>query len=156
MSCNLLIVDDSPILRAAIKKVVKLAGLEEDRIFEAGNGKEALELMSTIWVDMVLLDLNMPVMNGEEFAQELRKQPELEDVAVVVVSTESNEDRLNRMEMSRSSGQRTASRSRAPQAITDDPSRARSRSPGQFLRHRGASSRRLGHFLRDRGHAPGD
>ncbi|MCA9272154.1 MAG: response regulator [Phycisphaerales bacterium] len=97
MSCNLLIVDDSPILRAAIKKVVKLAGLEEDRIFEAGNGKEALELMSTIWVDMVLLDLNMPVMNGEEFAQELRKQPELEDVAVVVVSTESNEDRLNRM-----------------------------------------------------------
>ena len=97
MSCNLLIVDDSPILRAAIKKVVKLAGLEEDRIFEAGNGQEALELMSTIWVDMVLLDLNMPVMDGEEFAKELRKLPELEDVAVVVVSTESNEDRLNRM-----------------------------------------------------------
>lgn len=97
MSCNLLIVDDSPILRAAIKKVVKLAGLSEDRIFEAGNGKEALELMSTVWVDLVLLDLNMPVMNGEEFAVEVRKQPELADVAVVVVSTESNEDRLNRM-----------------------------------------------------------
>lgn len=97
MSCNLLIVDDSPILRAAIKKVVKLAGLDEDRIFEAGNGKEALELMSTVWVDMVLLDLNMPVMNGEEFAVELRKQPALADVAVVVVSTESNEDRLARM-----------------------------------------------------------
>jgi len=97
MSCNLLIVDDSPILRAAIKKVVKLAGVNEDRIFEAGNGKEALELMSTVWVDLVLLDLNMPVMNGEEFAVELRKQPDLADVAVVVVSTESNEDRLNRM-----------------------------------------------------------
>lgn len=97
MSCNLLIVDDSPILRAAIKKVVKLAGLEDDRIFEAGNGKEALELLSTVWVDMVLLDLNMPVMNGEEFAEELRKQPDLADVAVVVVSTESNEDRLARM-----------------------------------------------------------
>ncbi len=97
MSCNLLIVDDSPILRTAIKKVVKLAGLEEDRIFEAGNGKEALEIMSTVWVDLVLLDLNMPVMNGEEFAEELRKQEDLKDVAVVVVSTESNEDRLNRM-----------------------------------------------------------
>ncbi|GAB5495204.1 MAG: response regulator [Phycisphaerales bacterium] len=97
MSCNLLIVDDSPILRAAIKKVVKLAGLEEDRIFEAGNGKEALEIMSTVWVDLVLLDLNMPVMNGEEFAEELRKQDDLKDAAVVVVSTESNEDRLNRM-----------------------------------------------------------
>lgn len=97
MSCNLLIVDDSPILRAAIKKVVRLAGLEEERIFEAGNGKEALELMSTVWVDMVLLDLNMPVMNGEEFAVELRRQPALADVAIVVVSTESNEDRLARM-----------------------------------------------------------
>lgn len=97
MSCNLLIVDDSPILRAAIKKVVKLAGLEEDRIFEAGNGKEALEIMSTVWVDLVLLDLNMPVMNGEEFAEELRKQEDLSDCAVVVVSTESNEDRLSRM-----------------------------------------------------------
>ena len=92
-----MIVDDSPILRSAIKKVVKLAGLEEDRIFEAGNGKEALELMETVWVDLVLLDLNMPVMNGEEFATELRKRPELEDVAVVVVSTESNQDRLDRM-----------------------------------------------------------
>ncbi|PHQ81400.1 MAG: two-component system response regulator [Phycisphaera sp.] len=97
MSCNLLIVDDSPILRAAIKKVVKLAGLDEDRIFEAGNGKEALELMSTVWIDLVLLDLNMPVMNGEEFAIELRKQDDIKDAAVVVVSTESNVDRLNRM-----------------------------------------------------------
>ncbi len=97
MSCNLLIVDDSPILRAAIKKVVKLAGLDEDRIFEAGNGKEALEIMSTVWVDLVLLDLNMPVMNGEEFAEELRKQEDLSDCTVVVVSTESNEDRLSRM-----------------------------------------------------------
>lgn len=97
MSCNLLIVDDSPILRAAIKKVVKLAGLDEDRIFEAGNGMEALEIMSTVWIDLVLLDLNMPVMNGEEFAEELRKQDDLKDAAVVVVSTESNEDRLNRM-----------------------------------------------------------
>lgn len=97
MSCNLLIVDDSPILRSAIKKVVKLAGLEENRIFEAGNGKEALELMSTVWVDLVLLDLNMPVMNGEEFAVELRKQDDIKDAAVVVVSTESNQDRLDRM-----------------------------------------------------------
>ncbi|HED52787.1 MAG TPA: response regulator [Phycisphaerales bacterium] len=97
MSCILLIVDDSPILRSAIKKVVKLAGLDEDHIFEAGNGKEALELMETVWVDLVLLDLNMPVMNGEEFATELRKRPDLEDVAVVVVSTESNQDRLDRM-----------------------------------------------------------
>ncbi len=97
MSCNVLIVDDSMILRAAIKKVVKLAGVSEDHIFEAGNGQEGLDVLETVWVDLVLLDLNMPVMDGEEFAQELRKRPELTDVTVVVVSTESNRARLDRM-----------------------------------------------------------
>jgi len=97
MNCNVLIVDDSPILRTAIKKVVRLAGIEEERIHEAGNGQEALDILETVWIDLVLLDLNMPVMDGEEFATELRKRPDLEGVSVVVVSTESNEERLQRM-----------------------------------------------------------
>jgi two-component system chemotaxis response regulator CheY len=97
MNCNVLIVDDSPILRMAIRKVVRLAGIEDDRIHEAGNGREALDVLETVWIDLVLLDLNMPVMNGEQFAEELRKNPELADVAVVVVSTEGNRDRLQRM-----------------------------------------------------------
>jgi len=97
MSCNVLIVDDSPILRTAIRKVVRLAGIEDDRIHEAGNGREALDLLETVWIDLVLLDLNMPVMDGEQFAQELRRKPLLADVAVVVVSTEGNHDRLRRM-----------------------------------------------------------
>jgi len=97
MSCNVLIVDDSPILRACIKKVVKLAGVEEDHIFEAGNGREALDILETVWTDLVLLDLNMPVMDGEAFAREVRQNPDLADVAIVVVSTEGNQDRLARM-----------------------------------------------------------
>jgi len=97
MNCNVLIVDDSPILRMAIRKVVRLAGIEDDRIHEAGNGREALDVLETVWIDLVLLDLNMPVMNGEQFAEELRKNPDLADVAVVVVSTEGNRDRLQRM-----------------------------------------------------------
>ncbi|MCH8269933.1 MAG: response regulator [Planctomycetes bacterium] len=92
-----MIVDDSPILRAAIKKVVKLADIGEDHIFEAGNGQEALDVLDKSWIDLVLLDLNMPVMDGEQFARELRKRPDLNDVAVVVVSTESNQERLERM-----------------------------------------------------------
>lgn len=97
MNCNVLIVDDSPILRTAIRKVVRLAGIEDDRIHEAGNGREALDLLETVWVDLVLLDLNMPVMDGEQFAQEVRKNPDLADVAVVVGSTEGNLSRLQRM-----------------------------------------------------------
>ena len=97
MNCNVLIVDDSPILRTAIRKVVRLAGIEDDRIHEAGNGQDALTVLDTVWIDLVLLDLNMPVMDGEEFARRLRANPELSDVAVVVVSTEANKDRLQRL-----------------------------------------------------------
>jgi two-component system chemotaxis response regulator CheY len=97
LNCHVLVVDDSPIHRAAIKKGVKLAGVPPDRIFEAGNGVEALEVLETVWIDLVLLDLNMPVMDGEEFARELRKRDDLQDVAVVVVSTEANRERLERM-----------------------------------------------------------
>ncbi|MFT3684235.1 MAG: response regulator [Phycisphaerales bacterium] len=97
MNCNVLIVDDSPILRTAIRKVVRLAGVEDDRIHEAGNGREGLDVLETVWIDLVLLDLNMPVMDGEQFAAELRKNTDLDGVAVVVVSTEGNKDRLQRM-----------------------------------------------------------
>ena len=97
MSCNLLVVDDSPILRTAIKKAAARAGVERDRIHEAGNGREALDVIETVWIDLVLLDLNMPVMNGEEFLKELRSNEDFKDVAVVVVSTESNKERLDRL-----------------------------------------------------------
>jgi len=97
MSCNVLVVDDSRILRTAIKKVVKLAGLSEDQIFEAGNGEEALAVLETVWIDLVLLDLNMPVMDGEEFTRQLRAREEIKDVVIVIVSTESNRERLERM-----------------------------------------------------------
>ena len=97
LNCNVLIVDDSPILRKAIRKVTRLAGVVDDRIHEAGNGREALDILETVWIDLVLLDLNMPVMDGEQFATELRKNPDLADVAIVVVSTEANRDRLQRM-----------------------------------------------------------
>ena len=97
MSCNVLIVDDSPILRRAVTKVVKLAGVAEDYIHEAGNGQEALEVIETVWIDLVLLDLNMPVMDGEEFAKHVHERDDLGHVAIVVVSTESNRERLDRM-----------------------------------------------------------
>jgi two-component system chemotaxis response regulator CheY len=97
MNCNVLIVDDSPILRAAVKKVVSLTGVPDDHIFQAGNGVEALEALNQRWIDLVLLDLNMPVMSGEEFVQEVRQRPELDGLAIVIVSTEANQQRLARL-----------------------------------------------------------
>lgn len=97
MNCNVLIVDDSPILRKAIRKVCQIVGVADERIHEAGNGQEALDLLDKEWVDLVLLDLNMPIMDGEEFAVALKHKTDLAGVAVVVVSTEANKSRLQRM-----------------------------------------------------------
>lgn len=97
MNCNVLIVDDSPILRRCIKKVVLLAGVPEDRINEAGNGQEALDALAKHRADVVLLDLNMPVMDGEQFVIELNDRNDLGKPAIVIVSTEANEARLDKL-----------------------------------------------------------
>lgn len=97
MKCNILIVDDSPILRRAIRKAVRLAGVDPERIFEAGDGIEALAALDEQWVDLVLLDLNMPVMDGEAFLIAKNKRDDIRDIAVVIVSTESNRARLDKL-----------------------------------------------------------
>ncbi len=98
MNCKILIVDDSPILRRAAKKAVLQAGIDESEIFEAGNGEEALGVASTNPIDLVLLDLNMPVMSGLEFMEKVHASPELSaKFNVIVVSTESNEKKFENL-----------------------------------------------------------
>lgn len=98
MNCSILIVDDSPILRAAIKKVAIVAGIDPERIHQAGDGQQALEVLDAQSIDLVLLDVNMPVMNGEQFVEAVNARPEFKDLAIVIVSTESNRERLDRMQ----------------------------------------------------------
>jgi CheY-like chemotaxis protein len=99
MSFNhkVLIVDDSPILRRAVTRAVIQAGLSEENIREAGNGQEALEALKSAPSDLVLLDLNMPVMDGWEFAKAALADSELSKTAIIVVSTESNQKRIESM-----------------------------------------------------------
>lgn len=97
MTCTILIVDDSPILRRAMKKVAMVAGLREESIHTASNGREALDLLEKTWVDLILLDLHMPVMDGEAFLVERNAHAHLRDIPVAIVSTEANEERLNRL-----------------------------------------------------------
>ena len=99
MNLTLLIVDDSRILRASMKRAVIQAGIEEDRVFEAENGEVALQVARDEDIDIVLLDLNMPVMDGAAFVKEVRADPVLKDLTVVLVTTEANEERLDRLEV---------------------------------------------------------
>jgi two-component system chemotaxis response regulator CheY len=94
MALNVLVVDDSAVMRAMIIKTLRLCGLALNDIHEAGNGEEALRMLDQHWIDLVLLDINMPVMNGEEALSRLRHNPETADLPVIVVSTEGSGARI--------------------------------------------------------------
>jgi two-component system chemotaxis response regulator CheY len=97
MAFTVLIVDDSPAMRSFVKRVLDLSGFETGTCFEANNGKEALELLASEWVDVILTDINMPVMNGHEFVQVLAANEALHSIPIIVVSTDRTEDRVREM-----------------------------------------------------------
>jgi len=94
MSYSILIVDDSLPMRSVIKKTLKAAGYGNSELLEAANGEEALALMKKSWIDMVLTDYNMPVMNGLEFIKTLKADDLSKEIPVVVISTEGNESKI--------------------------------------------------------------
>jgi two-component system chemotaxis response regulator CheY len=95
---NILIVDDSSTVRSMIRKTLGLTKLVLGELLEAGNGAEALELLRANWVDLVLCDINMPIMNGFEFVAALRGDELLRDIPVAIISTEGSEDRISELE----------------------------------------------------------
>jgi two-component system chemotaxis response regulator CheY len=97
MAFRVLIVDDSPAMRSFVKRVLELSGFEMGACLEAGNGSEALDLLNQEWVDVILTDINMPVMNGEEFVQQVHQNEALRNVPILVVSTDRTEDRVRQM-----------------------------------------------------------
>ena len=90
MSARILVVDDSPTIRKVVGSIL------EARAYEpvlAGDGQEALELLETEKVDLVLLDFVMPRMNGYQFCRELRAHPELKGLPVVLMSAKGDKIR---------------------------------------------------------------
>jgi two-component system chemotaxis response regulator CheY len=97
MALNVLIVDDSAVMRAMILKTMRMAGLPLGEVYQAANGQEGLEALDAHWIDLVIADINMPVMNGEEMIQSLRQNPDTAQTPVVVVSTEGSQTRIERL-----------------------------------------------------------
>jgi two-component system chemotaxis response regulator CheY len=97
MELHVLIVDDSPAMRSFIRRVLELSGLEVGLCLEASNGEEALRLLEENWVDVVLTDINMPKMDGEEFLRRLAEHQVLRLIPVLVVSTDRTEGRIQKM-----------------------------------------------------------
>ena len=95
MGLNVLIVDDSATMRSILSKVLNLSGYEVNNVLEAGNGEEALELLSREWVDVILLDIHMPVMDGIGLLKKMKEDDIQQNIPIVLVTTEAREERLS-------------------------------------------------------------
>jgi len=100
MSYNILIVDDSETVRSVLVKTLGMAGVETGLLHQAGNGADALGLLREHWIDLVLADINMPVMNGMELVGEMKGDPSLSDIPVIIVSTEGSRTRIEDLKRS--------------------------------------------------------
>ena len=91
MSIRALIDDDSSVMRKIVERSLRQAGIDLSDVFQAGNGAEALGVLKESQVDLILCDINMPVMDGLEFIKQLPTVENAKGVPVVMITTEGSE-----------------------------------------------------------------
>ena len=94
MAYNVLIVDDSVLIRSMVAKTLNVAGIEIDTYHYAADGEEALNKLERNWIDIVFADINMPVMDGVQMVEAMRSRQHLKGTPVVIISTEQSEERI--------------------------------------------------------------
>ncbi len=98
MAINILIVDDSAVMRAMILKTMRMTDLPLGEIYQAANGQEGLDSLNQNWIDLVIVDINMPVMNGEEMIDRVQENPDTKEIPIIVISTEGSKTRVGRLQ----------------------------------------------------------
>jgi two-component system chemotaxis response regulator CheY len=88
-----LVVDDSKTIRTILARTLKEIGFE---VLEAANGREALEVIEAekTTVPLILLDWDMPEMNGLDLLKRLRETPEFSSMVVVMVTAQNDLDHI--------------------------------------------------------------
>ncbi|HON38863.1 MAG: response regulator [Desulfomonilia bacterium] len=93
MKWKILIVDDSNVVKAVLMKALGESGAPIQRVFDASNGREALDILRAESIDLVFADINMPVMNGVELVESMADDPALKDIPVIMISTDGSVSR---------------------------------------------------------------
>ena len=87
---RIIIADDSATARMFIKRCLQIIGLGDAEIIEAEHGKEALNAAKSQKIDLLLTDLNMPVMDGETLVKWVKASPKLCGLPVIVITSAGN------------------------------------------------------------------
>lgn len=87
---RIVIADDSATARMVIRRCLEIIGLGEADMVEAPNGREALNRLKEEPTDLLVTDLNMPVMDGETLLKLVKGSPRLTDLPVVIVTSAGN------------------------------------------------------------------
>lgn len=93
-----LIVDDMKTIRVKLKQICTQMGIAT--VYEAADGAQALEILKTMSVDLVLSDWNMPNMTGIELIQEVRKMEKFADLPVIFITAEDQKENILKSIMS--------------------------------------------------------
>jgi two-component system, chemotaxis family, chemotaxis protein CheY len=97
MPVNVLVVDDSAVMRRMIVRILRLTGLPVGEVYEAPNGQAGLSVLEENHADLLLVNINMPVMDGEEMIRQLRENPAASQLRIIAVSAERNPERKERL-----------------------------------------------------------
>ena len=89
MKKRMLVVDDSPSVRKLVEFTLKAKGFQ---VASAGDGQEALELTAKEQFDAIILDINMPRMNGFEFLQKMRADDAYASIPIIMLTTEGQDE----------------------------------------------------------------
>jgi two-component system, chemotaxis family, chemotaxis protein CheY len=93
MGPNILIVDDSAMMRMMIKRVAALTEIPLGTIYEAANGAEALKVLESNEIHALFTDINMPVMTGTELLRAISTDGRWKNLLRVIISTDGSEAR---------------------------------------------------------------
>jgi two-component system, chemotaxis family, chemotaxis protein CheY len=97
MAYNVLLVEDSALVRDVIAKTLSLADVNLGELHQAANGAEAMDIMHAKWIDIVFTDINMPVMNGIELVEHMSSDGILSLIPVIILSTDGSATRVEQL-----------------------------------------------------------
>jgi two-component system chemotaxis response regulator CheY len=94
MALDVLIVDDSAAIRKILQRVLVQAEIPLGKVYEAGDGTEALAALKLHPVGLILSDINMPNMDGLQLLSAVKAQPATKDIPIIMITTEGSSTKV--------------------------------------------------------------